>query len=454
MRFRKGTKVEVLNLKEGPSGSWRCAEIIGCGSHRYTVRYEGGIELFGKLMVERVSRKAIRPSPPPVDVLEDWIPGDVVEVLHNYSWKMATILKVSGRSHLLVRLLGSTVEFKANKYDVRARICWQNGEWIVIGKASNKCEDLRFRFPSSRNNINQPRKVVTFVSGRTKGDNKLTMETQVMPLKMLKRQLSHVHTRVEPYARPNKKVRIGNKEGFWNQLDTMQQSQLPEKVENVVFSRQTMHENCMHPSFTNKIYGRSEMIVEREKTDGDVGYSHSMSLESNDDGSVSSSVGSCSVYMNPSHESHRFFAAGQYEDYDSHSSDAESFCQLRSKEGNSNLPTKEVLTDEIRRVTVKGLCTLALMKDDTVSSGSIVFSAATLTRCDCAHVYWIVLEAYDERLNHLLHKAGYCIRLECVFAQECKARILCLPQEYVKVLGLSWFIVDRVLVNFDEDSFD
>ncbi|XP_074281040.1 uncharacterized protein LOC141605982 isoform X2 [Silene latifolia] len=382
MRFRKGTKVEVLNLKEGPSGSWRCAEIIGCSSHRYTVRYEGEIELFGKSMVESVSQKAIRPCPPPVDVLQDWIPGDVVEVLHNYSWKMATVLRVSGRSHLLVRLLGSTVEFKAHKYDVRARICWQNGEWIVIGKASNNCEDLRFRFPSSRNANNQPRKVVTFVSGRTKADNKLTMETQVMPLKMLKRRLSHVHTGVEPYARPNKKVRIGNKESFWNQLDAMQQSQLPEKVENVVFSRETMHENCMHPSFTNKIYGRSEMIVEREKTDGDVGYSDSM----NGDGSVSSSVGSCSVYMNPYHESHHFFAAGQYEDNDSNSSDAESFCQLRSREGNSILPAKEVLTDEIRRVTVRGLCTLALMKDDTVSSGSIVFSAATLTRCDCAHV--------------------------------------------------------------------
>jgi len=142
MRFKKGSKVEVLTQRDVPSGSWRCAEIIGGNGHNYTVRYEGDVGSFGEAMVERVPRKAIRPCPPSVDVVGDWVPGDVVEVFHNYSWKMATVLMVSGWTHLLVRLLGSAIELKAHKYDVRARLCWQDGEWIVIGKVITLCRLL------------------------------------------------------------------------------------------------------------------------------------------------------------------------------------------------------------------------------------------------------------------------------------------------------------------------
>lgn len=316
MRLKKGTKVEVLSQKEVPSGSWRCAEIIGGNGHNYTVRYDGDIGSLGKATIERVYRKAIRPCPPLVDVLEDWMPSDIVEVFHNSSWKMATVLKVSGRNHLLVRLLGSAIEFKANKYDVRARLCWQDGEWMVIGKASSKFEDLRFRLPSSRKESNRSQKKGTVVSRRIKGDHVSTRnvysvpEPQAIPSRTLKRKPSYCHPEIEGYAERNQKIRVGKKHSTWRQSN--------------------------------------------------VGCSRSMSLESDDDRSVSSSVGSCSVYGNYSYKSHHVFTAGPCEDNDHHCSDAESFCQLKSEEGTGHLPGKEELTEGIHRATVRGLYTLLL----------------------------------------------------------------------------------------------
>ncbi|XP_022965795.1 uncharacterized protein LOC111465575 isoform X4 [Cucurbita maxima] len=136
MRFRKGSKVEVLSKKEVPSGSWRSAEIISGSGHYYTVRYdkfEGGSN---QTVVERVSRKAIRPCPPSLEVLENWISGDVVEVFNDRSWKMAMVSEVLGKNNYLVRLLGSSSEFKVCKFDIRARRSWQDDKWVLMHKRS------------------------------------------------------------------------------------------------------------------------------------------------------------------------------------------------------------------------------------------------------------------------------------------------------------------------------
>lgn len=367
MRFKKGTKVEVLTQKEVPSGSWRCAEIIGGNGHNYTVKYEGDVEVLGYELVERVSRKAIRPCPPSVDVLQDWISGDVVEVLHNFSWKMAIVLKVLARNNLLVRLVGSANELKANRFDVRARLCWQDGEWIVIGKASNRAEDLRFRFPSSRKN-NQLQKTDAVVGRSMKRYHVGTRNTNnvpdshVTPARTLKRKKSHCHSRIEAYAGPRQKTRMARREDMWNQFNVVQQPQLPEKVDDVASSRELLHEKTMHPSFINKVTGYSVSFLERVKTDGAVGCSRLNSLESDDeDNSVSSSVGSCSVFGNYSHKLNRVFAAGPFADNDSQNSDAESFC-LRPEEGNTFLPAKEELTEEIHRLELHAYrCTIGAL---------------------------------------------------------------------------------------------
>ena len=136
MRFKKGAKVEVLSKIEVPSGSWRCAEIICGNGHHYTIRYDGYQDASGEAIVERVSRKAIRPCPPALEVTENWNQGDVVEVFQNFSWKMATVLKVLGKKYILVRLLGSSLEFKVSKFDIRVRQSWQDDKWIVVGEVS------------------------------------------------------------------------------------------------------------------------------------------------------------------------------------------------------------------------------------------------------------------------------------------------------------------------------
>lgn len=134
MRFKKGDKVEVLSQKEVPSASWRCGEIIYGNGHNYTVRYDGDTDASDKTLLERVSRKIVRPCPPTLDVSEYWVPGDVVEVFNNYSWKMATISKILGKKYFMARLLGSSLEFKVSKFDIRVRQSWQDDKWIVIGE--------------------------------------------------------------------------------------------------------------------------------------------------------------------------------------------------------------------------------------------------------------------------------------------------------------------------------
>lgn len=133
MRFKKGSNVEVLRKKEVPSGSWWCAEIICRDGHKYTVRY--GVEAANdETVVERVHRTAIRPCPPPVEVTESWVPGDIVEVFDNFSWKMATISEVLGNKNFLVRIVGSCREYKVGKLEVRVRQFWQDDKWVVVGK--------------------------------------------------------------------------------------------------------------------------------------------------------------------------------------------------------------------------------------------------------------------------------------------------------------------------------
>ncbi|CAN6840342.1 unnamed protein product [Brassica oleracea] len=131
MRFKKGTKVEVLIKSSLPSGAWRSAEIMSGNGHYYTVMYDTDDA------TERVPRKSMRPEPP-LQVLHSWSPGDVLEVFESCSWKMAIVSKVLENDCFMVRLLGSSLKVKANKSDIRVRQSWQDNEWIMVGQGSSR----------------------------------------------------------------------------------------------------------------------------------------------------------------------------------------------------------------------------------------------------------------------------------------------------------------------------
>lgn len=134
MKFKKGVKVEVLSKKEVPSGAWCCAEIIYGNEHNYTVRYEPYLGMKSEVHEDKVSRKDIRPCPPPMEGVESWVTGDVVEVFNNGSWKGAMVLKVTCGVYYLVRLLGSSHEFEVHKSNIRVRQAWIGDRWLVIGQ--------------------------------------------------------------------------------------------------------------------------------------------------------------------------------------------------------------------------------------------------------------------------------------------------------------------------------
>ena len=136
MRFRKGSRVEVLSLRETPYGAWRTAEILSGNGHTYSVRYYSFGFAKDETLEERVARKMIRPCPPLIDVYR-WESGELVEVLDHVFWKPATVLKeLSGRCYV-VRLLGAAaVELTVHKVNLRARQSWRDERWCLIEKVS------------------------------------------------------------------------------------------------------------------------------------------------------------------------------------------------------------------------------------------------------------------------------------------------------------------------------
>uniref|UniRef100_F6HH68 Agenet domain-containing protein n=1 Tax=Vitis vinifera TaxID=29760 RepID=F6HH68_VITVI len=284
MRFKKGSKVEVLSKRKVPSGSWISAEIICGNGHNYTVRYDGHQSNIDEAIVERVPGSAIRPCPPPVEGPEGWIPGDIVEVFDNFSWKMATVSKVLGKKYFLVRHLGSSLEFKVRKYDLRVRQSWQDDKWIVIGKSSGTFEDRKPSGPPTHNYIQNSSFQVQEMDTRMKlsrKDNCFTVknnadfpESRIASSRTLKRGSPFGYSQVEAYAGSAQKFRLTEKEGRLHRAVAANASLLPEKVEAVASPREMLGENYMHASFNSRPTGYSEMDVERAKTNGAVGGSH------------------------------------------------------------------------------------------------------------------------------------------------------------------------------------
>ncbi|XP_010454295.1 PREDICTED: uncharacterized protein LOC104736072 [Camelina sativa] len=190
MRFKKGTKVEVLSKSSVPSGAWRSAEIISGNGHYYTVMYDSSDD--GTV---RVPRKSMRPQPPRLQVLDSWAPGDILEVFESCSWKMAIVSKVLENGCFLIRLLGSSLKFKVTESDIRVRQSWQDNEWIMIGQVTSRL--------SAQTSTGEPRRKVNpkgdYISSESKG--KLD-ESDVILSKGLKKR---TYSLVEPHNQDREK---------------------------------------------------------------------------------------------------------------------------------------------------------------------------------------------------------------------------------------------------------
>ncbi|KAE8682886.1 hypothetical protein F3Y22_tig00111234pilonHSYRG00130 [Hibiscus syriacus] len=380
MRFKKGTTVEVLSRKEVPSGSWHCAEIISGNGHDYKVRYEGYSDATNKTIMEKVSRKAIRPCPPAPAVSYNWVPGDIIEVFDNFSWKMATVLAILEKKYILVRLLGSSLEFKVSKFDARVRQSWQDNEWVVIGKGFGSCEDvkhgenstLRHNQNSSsqfQNTIRRTNRHVKNECGRV--NTKVNYQDSVIASsRTLKRGC---YSQVEAHAAGGQKLRAVERNERLYRL-VVPNPFILEQVDAVAFPRDMLGETYIHASLNGRT-GLSEVHGVKRRPNGAVGCYFAEHLETNDADSVTCSVGSCSVSSIDFYRLPHCVSTGPIEVVDGECSDAESFCTRGDKEGNCLLPRKEELAAKIHRIELHAYrCILEALH----ASGTLSWEQETL----------------------------------------------------------------------------
>ncbi|XP_024172458.1 uncharacterized protein LOC112178543 isoform X2 [Rosa chinensis] len=319
MRFKKGSKVEVLNEKEGPSGAWQCAVIISGNGHTYGVRYDWSPNWEGQAVIERVPRKAIRPCPPPVQGADCWAVGDVVEVFDVGFWKMANLVKVFDENYYLARLLGSFEEFRIHKSRIRVRQVLKDEEWIVIGKGLGSAYHNHTSSPVSRMNLR-----IKLPNGNDclpPPENNSCEDSHIVSSASLKRPSQCCSLYTEAYPR---KIRAIEKESGRQQVFSRSPSSLLEKVDAVAYPRENLAEKYVHASFICP----STQYCENEKR---ILNGANSCFEGSSDGVFDSdacsieSVGSCSVISNSSNKLSGYNLAGHSEDEDTLCSDADSF---------------------------------------------------------------------------------------------------------------------------------
>ncbi|XP_008785245.1 uncharacterized protein LOC103703932 isoform X2 [Phoenix dactylifera] len=332
--FKKGNKVEVLNKREVPSGSWWCAEIISGNGQNYYVKYDSYPANMGAA-VERVSRKAIRPCPPLVKSPSDWVPGDIAEVLDNSSWKLSEVLRVGGDGYFFVRLLGSSREFKVHVSDLRLRQSWLDGKWVVIQKDSGKHD---------RRMISNLSKGKKFSCQRPWPC--LESHNAVVLSRGMKKRPRVSSQPVERCTEASRKMRALEKYGRCEQRGGGRSLQPWEKVDVVASPRRVLGEKCLLASLNNRMTGFSKMASWRGLPNINIKYFPVTSSEPSDAESTSSSVGSCSTSNSP-YRSLQCPGMVPTQDLSSHSDDAEISCGSGRE---SSLPTEEVLPTETHQL--------------------------------------------------------------------------------------------------------
>ncbi|XP_057478952.1 DUF724 domain-containing protein 3-like isoform X4 [Actinidia eriantha] len=362
MRFKRGTKVEVMSNKDA-FVSWQCAKIISGNGHTYGVTSHCYPGSNGEVMMERIPRKAIRPCPPRDKALGRWVAGDIVEVLDHVSWKIAMVLKVLDRDHYSVRLLGVAQKLTVHKSNMRVRQSWQDNKWVVVGKASGSCDGLKsykmpapkcyhktsFQMPQANTKIKLQGGDEHFAVW----DNAGLQESHLVSSRILKRASPYCSSLLDAYAGKVQKIRAIDKEGTRQRFVP---DPLQEKVDAVAYPQEILGEKYMHSSSNNRSNGSNEM--EREKLSGLVQCSLARRSEPHDSDSDACSVGSCSINGDSPNKFPSHFVAGPCRDIDTRSSDAES-CFGSGNQENCHFPPVEEVAASIHRLELHAYrCTL------------------------------------------------------------------------------------------------
>ncbi|XP_039143325.1 uncharacterized protein LOC120280533 [Dioscorea cayenensis subsp. rotundata] len=348
MKFKKGSKVEVLNTREAPLSSWWCAEIISSNGHNYVVKYDRKLPEMGA-SVEMVSMEVIRPCPPSAKSSRSWVPGDIVEVFDYGFWKPSVVSKVIEGDYFIVRLLGLHSRLRVHASDLRLRQSWQNNKWIVIGQDSRKYDEGKINRLAKEvrlsEQIAQPSE--DYAGGQYIHFANVDVHDEhvQLPSKRGNKRARASLPSIDARNVPHRKRRSFKKEGRFQDNVEEHLPHLLEKVVAVASPQKVMGEIYMHASLNNRTTGFSQMDMARRKPSDDVEYDYITCVEPNDVGTMSSSVGSCSTshsrYM-PLHSMTCHVEASS-----SPSDEIDSCCGSGREE---SLPINEVLAAEVHKL--------------------------------------------------------------------------------------------------------
>ncbi|XP_020267709.1 uncharacterized protein LOC109843183 isoform X6 [Asparagus officinalis] len=106
----------------------------------------------------KVQRKDIRPCPPLVEISGSCVPGEIVEVFENSSWKAAKIVDVLGSGNYSVLVLGgSSDKLEVEKSNVRIPQSWNGDRWVLVNKESEKLNERKTEIPWERGSVDNQR---------------------------------------------------------------------------------------------------------------------------------------------------------------------------------------------------------------------------------------------------------------------------------------------------------
>nr|CAB3473561.1 unnamed protein product [Digitaria exilis] len=138
MRIKKGDQVEVWTLEAAsPVGAWRVGEVTWGNGHSYTMRWhDGDGEVSG-----RISRKSVRPRPPPAPVPRDLDAGDMVEVFDDDDclWKCAEVQDAAAddgdRRRFNIKIVGAAKVLTVPPQRLRIRQVFRDDDvWVALHK--------------------------------------------------------------------------------------------------------------------------------------------------------------------------------------------------------------------------------------------------------------------------------------------------------------------------------